>query len=57
MECHTEDLVCAGKSDNTATHIAIAVPVVVVAVVVLIFVCIYLRVKKPRKKFESKLKY
>lgn len=57
MECHTEaDLVCAGKSNNTTTHIAIAVPVVV-AVVVLIFICIYLRVRKPGEMFESKLKY
>jgi hypothetical protein len=46
------DLVYAGKSNTTAV-IAIAVPVV--AVMVLIIICIYLRARKSRKMFKSKL--
>ncbi|XP_057442353.1 cysteine-rich receptor-like protein kinase 44 [Lotus japonicus] len=40
-----------GKSNTSKIAIAVAVPVVVVLVI--ISICIYLRVKKPSKKFEN----
>lgn len=47
-------LICAGKSNNTSrTIIAIAVPVASVVLALSLF-CIYLTVRKPRKKTESK---
>ncbi|XP_061353857.1 cysteine-rich receptor-like protein kinase 44 isoform X2 [Gastrolobium bilobum] len=44
-----------GKSNTSRTAIVIAVPVVAVVVFVLCFICIYLRVRNPRKYFETEL--
>lgn len=46
-------LVSAGKSNTSRTIIAIAVPVASVVLALSLF-CIYLTVRKPRKKIESK---
>ncbi|XP_061353842.1 cysteine-rich receptor-like protein kinase 44 isoform X1 [Gastrolobium bilobum] len=44
-----------GKSNTSRTAIVIAVPVVGVVVLVLSFICIYLRMRKPRKYFETEV--
>jgi len=54
---HNCSWVYAGKGNKSQAAIAKYVVPIVVFVGFLIFVCIYLRVRKPTKLFESKFRY